>query len=224
MRILVIEDNKKLAASIKLGLEREGFAVDCLFDGKAGQDRLMMSYGVYDLLILDIMLPQVDGITVCQNVRKQKIVLPVIMLTAKDTVDDKIWGLNCGADDYLIKPFSFDELVARIRALLRRPQGVLPVELKVGDLVLNATAGKVYRKNKEIELSLKEFSLLEYLMRNANQVLSREQILDHVWDFAFDSFSNVVDVQIKNLRKKIDKGHNEKLLETVRGLGYRLKN
>ena len=224
MRILVIEDNIKLAASIKRGLEQDGFAVDCLFDGKSGQERLEISHSDYDLLILDIMLPEVDGLTICKNIRNQNIAIPIIMLTARGTTADKILGLNSGADDYLIKPFSFEELVARIKALLRRPKQALQVELKIGDLILNATSKKVYRNQKEIELTLKEFSLLEYLMRNANQVLNRDQILDHVWDLAFDSFSNIVDVHIKNLRKKIDNGYHEKLLETIRGVGYRLKN
>lgn len=222
MRILVIEDNKKLNASIKRGLEHEGFAVDCLFDGLAGQERLEISHSDYDLLILDIMLPEIDGLSLCKNIRNQNIAIPIIMLTARDTTADKILGLNSGADDYLIKPFSFDELVARIKALLRRPKQALQVELNVGDLILNTASNKVYRGKKEIKLTLKEFSLLEYLMRNPDQVLNREQILDHVWDLAFDSFSNVVDVHIKNLRKKIDSNYHEKILETIRGVGYRL--
>lgn len=223
MRILIIEDNKRLAESIKDGLRQEGFAADCLFDGKEGQERILMNGDEYDLVILDLMLPGLSGLAVCENIRKEGIDVPIIMLTAKSAIDDRIEGLNCGADDYLSKPFSFDELLARIRALLRRPRKALPQQLKTGELVMDVSNKKVYRDGKEIRLSLKEFSLLEYLMRNPNQVLSREQILDHVWDFAFDSFSNVVDAHIKNLRKKIDHGYPKKILETIRGLGYRLR-
>ena len=223
MRILIIEDNQKLANSLKRGLEHEGFAVDCVFDGEAGQRRLEMNQYDYDTVILDIMLPKIDGITLCRSLREKQIFVPVIMLTAKDTTEDKIKGLNCGADDYLVKPFSFEELLARIRALLRRPKNSLPIELEIKDLVLNVATRKVSRRGKEIALTLKEFALLEFLMRNSDKVVTREQILDHTWDFAFDSFSNVVDVHIKNLRRKIDSGYHEKLLETIRGMGYRLK-
>lgn len=223
MRILVIEDNKKLADSIKSGLRQEGFAADCLYDGKSGLDRMLMNYDEYDLLVLDLRLPEIDGISICQNMRDSGIALPVLMLTAKDTAQDKVLGLNCGADDYMVKPFSFDELMARIRALMRRPKKALPMKLETRELSMDMAKREVYRKGKKIDLSLKEFALLEYFMRNPNQILSRDQILEHVWDFAFDSFSNVVDVHIKNLRKKIDHGYHEKLLETIRGLGYRLK-
>lgn len=223
MRILIIEDNTKLAASLQDGLKQEGFAVDCLFDGKSGEERIIMQGEEYDLAILDIMLPEQDGLSVCKKVRARGASLPIIMLTAKDALEDRVCGLDCGADDYLIKPFSFEELLARIRALMRRPKAILPEELAVGDLKLDIRNKKACRGGMEIKLSLKEFSLLEYLMRNPNQVLSREQILEHVWDFAFDSFSNVVDVHIKNLRKKIDYGHHTKILETIRGLGYRLR-
>lgn len=223
MRLLIIEDNKKLAASIKRGLEADGLAVDCLFDGQAGQERLDASSDDYDVAVLDIMLPGVDGLTLCRHLRDKNIFLPIIMLTARDATADKILGLNSGADDYLVKPFSFEELVARIRALLRRPKTPLLLKLQAGDLVLDTVAKKVFRSGREIKLTLKELSLLEYLLRHPNQVLNREQILEHVWDLAFDSFSNVVDVHIKNLRKKIDYGYRKKLLETVRGLGYRIK-
>lgn len=223
MKILVIEDNKKLAKSIKKGLEQEGYAVDYLTDGEEGQRRLEVGSKDYDLVILDLMLPKCDGITVCKNWRNQNVMTPVIMLTAKDADEDKIIGLDSGADDYLIKPFSFPELLARIRALLRRPQNVLPTELKIKDLVLDVSTRKVFRGQREISLTLKEFSILEYLMRNSNQVLNREQIISHVWDFAFDSFSNLVDVHVKNLRKKLDGENDEKILETIRGIGYRIK-
>jgi DNA-binding response OmpR family regulator len=223
MRILIVEDNEKLSHSLKKGLEQEGYAVDCLFDGESAQVRIEANYEDYDLIILDIMLPKRDGIQVCRDIRKQNITTPVLILTAKDTTDDKIIGLDSGADDYLVKPFSFEELLARMRALLRRPTNTLISELRIRDLTLNPATRKVYRAGKEIVLTLKEFALLEYLMINAGRIVNREQILSHVWDFNFDSFTNVVDVHIKNLRKKIDYANQEKLIETIRGLGYRLK-
>lgn len=223
MRILVVEDEEKLAQSLKKGLEKEGFAVDVLYDGESAQRRIEMNYMDYDLIILDLMLPKKDGFEVCRNIRDLNIVTPVLVLTARDATDDKVRALDEGADDYLVKPFSFAELLARVRALLRRPDQILPAELQLKDLRLNTVTRKVYRKEKEIPLTLKEFGLLEYLMRHPNQVLTREQILDHLWDFAFDSFSNVVDVHVKNLRKKIDDNSYDKLLETIRGVGYRIK-
>ncbi len=223
MRILIVEDEEKLALSLKKGLEKEGFAVDYIMDGEAGERRIIISHKDYDLIILDLMLPGKDGFQICRTVREQQINVPILVLTARDATDDKVAALDAGADDYLVKPFSFEELMARVRALLRRPEQTLPNELVVKDLKLDTTTRKVTRKGKEINLTLKEFNLLEYLMRNADQVLTREQILDHLWDFAFDSFSNVVDVHIKNLRKKIDGTHHEKLLETIRGVGYRIK-
>ena len=223
MRILIIEDEEKLAQSLKKGLEKEGYAVDYVLDGEAGERRLEMSYKDYDMVILDLMLPKKDGFEILRTIRKEEITTPILVLTARDATDDKVMALNEGADDYLVKPFSFEELSARVRALLRRPEQSLPAELKLKDLTLNISSRKAFRKGKEIVLTLKEFGLLEYLMRHPNQVLTREQILDHLWDFAFDSFSNVVDVHIKNLRKKIDSDHNEKLLETIRGVGYKIK-
>lgn len=223
MRILIVEDNKKLAGSIKRGLEKEGYAVDFLMDGNEGFRRVVQCKDDYDLIILDLMLPGKDGMAICQEVRQRNIKIPILILTAKDATGDKIQGLNAGADDYLVKPFSFDELVARIKALLRRPKEVLPSEINVRDLILNTMTRKVFRGKREILLTLKEFALLEYLMRNPGQVFTREQLLDHAWDYSFDSFSNVVDVHMKNLRKKIDDNQNEKLLETIRGVGYRIK-
>ncbi len=223
MRILIVEDEEKLALSLKKGLEKEGFAVDYIMDGDAGERRIIISHKDYDLIILDLMLPGKDGFQICRAVREQQINVPILVLTARDATDDKVAALDAGADDYLVKPFSFEELMARTRALLRRPEQTLPNELVVHDLKLDTTTRKVTRKGKEINLTLKEFNLLEYLMRNADQVLTREQILDHLWDFAFDSFSNVVDVHVKNLRKKIDCTYHEKLLETIRGVGYRIK-
>ena len=223
MKILVVEDNEKLAKSLKKGLEQEGYAADYITDGEAGQRRLEVGVKDYDLVILDRMLPKRDGVSVCKNWREQDIMTPVIMLTAKDMDEDKIFGLDSGADDYLIKPFSFLELLARIRALLRRPKTTLPSELKIKDLVLNVSTRKVFRGQREVHLTLKEFAILEYLVRQPNQVLNREQIISHVWDFAFDSFSNLVDVHIKNLRKKLEGKNDAKILETIRGVGYRIK-
>ena len=223
MRILIVEDQENIVKLVKDGLEADGFTVDYVLDGEAGQMRIEMNHEDYDLIILDIMLPRKTGIEVCQAVREKKISTPILMLTARDGVNDIVSGLNVGADDYLIKPFSFEILTARIKALLRRPKAVLPVEIRINDLTLNTTEKRVYRNDKEIQLTLKEFSMLEYLMRHPNQVMNREQITSNLWDFAFDSFSNVVDVHITNLRKKIgDK--NGRMLETVRGVGYRLNS
>ncbi|MBZ9569878.1 response regulator transcription factor [Patescibacteria group bacterium] len=223
MKILIIEDEEKLAKGLKEGLEKEGFTADFVLDGEAGQRRIELYHKDYDLVILDLMLPKKDGLTVLKNIRKQNITIPTLVLTVKDTTYDIVSGLEGGADDYLTKPFSFKEFFARIRALLRRPPKSLSVELKVRDLTLNTVTKKVFRNGKEILLTSKEFSLLECLIRHSNQVMSREQILFNLWGFDFDSFSNVVDAHIKNLRKKIDYDHQEKLLETVRGIGYRLK-
>ena len=223
MKILIVEDNEKIAKMVKLGLEKEGYAVDYLMDGEAGQTRIELHHQDYDLIILDLMLPKREGAEVCKNVRGLGISTPILILTARAGIDDKVNLLDLGADDYLVKPFSLAELSARVRALARRPKSALPKELEVGDLILNTVTQKVFRGKKEVPLTLKEFRLLEYLMRHPNQVINRDQMLDSLWDFNFDSFSNVVDVHMKNLRKKIDDGHTEKLLETIRGIGYRIK-
>ena len=223
MKILVIEDNEKLARSVKRGLEQEGYAADYLTDGEVGQRRLEANRNDYDLVVLDLMLPKRDGLAVCKNWRDQNIMTPVIVLTAKDADEDKVIGLDSGADDYLVKPFSFPELLARIRALLRRPQESLPVQLETGGLTLDNATRKVFYGRKEIILTNKEFAILEYLMRHPSQVISREQIISHVWDFALDSFSNLVDAHIKNIRKKLEIKNNEEILETIRGVGYRIK-
>ena len=223
MKILIIEDNEKLAKSVKKGLEQEGYTVDYLLDGEAGQRRIEANSKDYDLVILDLMLPKRDGLTVCKNWRSQNVLTPIIMLTARDTTEDKIMGLDCGADDYLIKPFSFDELTARIRALLRRPASVMPLELSRHGIILNSVTRVVTYLNIEIPLTLKEYGLLEYFMRHPGQVLTRDQILNSLWDFSFDSFSNIVDVHVKNLRKKFVKNDGNKLFETIHGVGYRLK-
>lgn len=221
MKILIVEDQENLAKLIKNGLEKEGFVADYVLDGEVAQKRIEMHYNDYDLVLLDVMLPQKTGTDVCKAVRAQKITTPIIMLTARDQNDDIINGLNVGADDYLVKPFEFGILLARIYALLRRPKIALPLVLTIKDIVLNSTTKQVFRKEREIKLTLKEFALLEYFMRHPNQVLNREQILSSLWDFSFDSFSNVVDVHITNLRKKIGDDRGE-ILKTVYGVGYKL--
>jgi DNA-binding response OmpR family regulator len=222
MKLLIAEDNEKLAKSLQKGLQQEGFAVDCLFDGEIAERRITSHAADYDAVILDVMMPGKSGLEVCKNIRQQNITLPVLMLTAKDTTKDKIIGLDAGADDYLIKPFDFEELLARVRALLRRPKEALPLVLSTNGIILNSTTRQVTVMGRALTLTLREFAVLEYFMRNLNQVLTREQILAHVWDFSYNSFSNVVDVHIKNLRKKLGATYGRHL-ETVRGLGYRFK-
>ncbi|MFA6421930.1 MAG: response regulator transcription factor [Candidatus Buchananbacteria bacterium] len=221
MRILIIEDQENLAKLIKTGLESEGFAADCVHDGIGGQTRIELYHDDYDLIVLDLMLPDRDGITICKNVREKNISTPILILTAKDGEADIVAGLNAGADDYLIKPFSFNILLARIQALLRRPKLALPAILKTRDITLNPLTKKVFVHDREARLTLKEFSLLEYLMRHPNQVMNREQIISNLWDFAYDSFSNIVDVHITNLRKKIG-DRDGRILQTVYGIGYKI--
>ncbi len=223
MRILIVEDQEKLAKSIQKGLEQEGYAADYVLDGETALRRVEIGHKDYDLIVLDLMLPKKDGFEVCNTIRAHGILTPIIVLTARGAIDDKISALNGGADDYLVKPFLFSELLARINAILRRPDTYIPSELKIQDLVLNTATREVFRAGKKVQLTLKEFSVLEYLMRNMNRVVNREELVDHVWDFNYDGFSNVVDVHIKNLRNKIDTDAHEKILETVRGVGYRVK-
>jgi DNA-binding response OmpR family regulator len=223
MRLLLVEDEEKLAQVLKKGLDREGYAVDVLVDGESAERRIALNPADYDLIILDVMLPVRDGVSVCRHLRENGIKTPILMLTAKDAVHDRIVGLDAGADDYLVKPFDFTELQARIRALLRRPREVLQNELKVRGLTLNTATQRVFLGKKEIRLTQKEFSILEYFMRQTGRVITREQILAHAWSFDFDSFSNVVDVHLKNLRKKLHDTANAPDIETVRGLGYRLQ-
>lgn len=222
MRILVIEDEHRIAASIKKGLEQEHFAVDLAYDGNDGLD--LAETENYDLIILDLMLPGMDGLQICRSLRAQKIHTPIIILTARGQVQDKVKGLDAGADDYLTKPFSFEELVARIRALSRRPRESLSNLLVVDDLTLNTTNFEVKRGEEKIALTGKEFALLEYLMRHANQILTKDQIIDHVWDYEADILPNTVEVYIRNLRNKIDLPFKNKkpLIRTVRGFGYKI--
>ena len=221
MRILVIEDEKKIADFIKRGLKEEGYAVDLAIDGENGL--FLATTNDYDLILLDLMLPKIDGITVCKRLREEKNPSPIIMLTAKDALKDKVTGLDAGADDYLTKPFAFEELLARIRAILRKKGERQATKLEVDDLSLDLYTHKVTRSGKEIELTSKEYTLLEYLMRNAGKVVTRTMISEHVWDIDFDTFTNVIDVYINYLRNKIDSGAKKKLIQTVRGRGYILK-
>jgi len=220
MRILVIEDEKKIAAFIMHGLEEEGYAVDIARDGEEGYD--LINGFQYDLIILDLMLPRLDGISLCRKIRAEGRDLPIIMLTAKTTISDKVRGLDSGANDYITKPFSFEELLARIRVLLRTHTHT-PTELCVGNLRLDFLTHKVTRNGEEIELTTKEYKLLEYLMRNSGTVVTRTMIAEHVWDIHFDTFTNVIDVYISYLRHKIDAGHERKMIRTVRGRGYILE-
>ena len=221
MRILLIEDEKRIANFIERGLKENHYAVDTASDGEKGL--FMSEVNIYDLIILDVMLPGKDGISVCQELRKKKIDVPVLILTAKDTVRDKVLGLNSGADDYLTKPFAFEELLARIRVLLRRKEGVKTTILKVGDLELNQLAHQVTRAGKKIDLTSKEYTLLEYLMVNTDHIVTRTMISEHVWNESFDSFTNIIDVYINYLRSNIDKGFGKELIHTIRGTGYVLK-
>lgn len=222
MKLLLVEDEPQIANLVKAGLEREGYAVDWLADGLAAEKRIELYHSDYDLVILDLMLPGKDGIEICKYVRSKGVSIPILILTAKSYVDDKVLALDGGADDYLTKPFDFKELLSRIRSLLRRPKEKMATELQSGDIVLNPNARKVFLGGKEVKLTLKEFGILEYLMRHPNKVVTRDDILFNVWDFHFDSFSNVVDVHINHLRKKINKGKRKNFLETIRGVGYRL--
>ncbi len=221
MRILIVEDEKSLADIVKKGLEEEGYIVDIAYNGEDGL--YMAENEPSDIIILDIMLPVVDGMTILKKIRKAGIKTPVLMLTAKDTVMDKVSGLDSGADDYLTKPFSFEELLARIRALLRRDYGVRTSIVEIGDLVIDMATHEVKREGKDILLSPKEYALLEYMAINKNKALSRTSLTEHLYDHDFDLDSNVIDVFINRLRNKIDRGFDKKLIHTVRGAGYILK-
>jgi DNA-binding response OmpR family regulator len=221
MRILAVDDDRRLCAIIKRGLLEEAYAVDLAYDGEEGE--YLAEVNPYDLIILDIMLPNKDGIEVCQELRAKKVNTPILMLTAKDTVEDRVRGLDTGADDYLVKPFAFSELLARVRALLRREGMFKSPELRVGDLTLNTLTRHVWRGQRPIELTTKEYVILEYFMRHPNVVVTRTMIEEHAWDYDFDSLSNLVDVYIRRLRRKIDTEGEDSLIQTVRGAGYRLK-
>ncbi|MFH1093023.1 MAG: response regulator transcription factor [Candidatus Omnitrophota bacterium] len=222
MRILLIEDEKKIASFIERGLKAHRYIVDIAYDGENGLQ--LAEINPYDLIILDILLPKKDGITVCKELREKNIDSPIMMLTAKSSVIDKVHALQTGADDYLVKPFSFEEFTARVAALLRRSRMDKTSLLKAGDLVLDQMIHKVIKADKEIVLTPKEYSLLEYLMLNADQVVTRTMISEHVWNEDFDSFSNIIDVFVNNLRSKLDPDRKTGLIQTIRGVGYVLKS
>lgn len=219
MRVLVVEDEKRIADFLGRGLESAGYAVDLAADGSSALD--MVHTADYDLIILDLMLPDIDGLKVLEKIRNRKVSPPVLILSARGALDDRVKGLEGGADDYLVKPFAFVELLARVRALLRRGQPI-PERLQVSDLVLDCIRRKVTRGGESIELAPKEFSILEYMMRNRGRPLSRTMIVEHVWDMDYDGLTNIVDVYIRHLRSKIDDRFPTKLIHTVRGIGYML--
>jgi heavy metal response regulator len=221
MRILVVEDDKNIAHVIKKGLKENYFALDTAYDGEEGL--YLALHERYDLLILDIMLPKMDGIEVLKSIRERGIDTPVIFLTAKVAERDIVQGLNVGADDYMVKPFSINELSARVRAILRRGKTERIAALQVADLTMDLTTHKVFRGGKQIDLTPKEYALLEYLMRHEGQVLTRTMISESIWDYHFDSLTNVVDVHVYHLRNKIDKNFKSKLLHTIKGVGYVLE-
>jgi DNA-binding response OmpR family regulator len=223
MKILIVEDEKKLAEAMARGLAHKGYAVDIVNDGKKALTRVSLHRNDYDLVILDLMLPSMDGLEIAKAIREYEISVPILVLTARNETENKVNLLLSGADDYMVKPFSFDELAARVHALLRRPVETVPEILRVGDIELNPIERTVMRGGSPIQLTLKEFGLLEYFMRHPNEVVNREDLLSHLWDFNYASFSNVVDVHVKNLRRKLDRGSRSSILETVRGIGYRLR-
>ena len=221
MHILVVEDERKVASFIKRGLEAANYSVDVEYDGETGLKRLLDAD--YDLVVLDVMLPKLDGLSIMKKIRQRQVNVPVLLLTARVTIADKVMGLDLGADDYLTKPFAFEELLARVRALLRRGATPLPAVLAVADLTLDPVTREVSRGGKRIDLTPKEYALLEFFLRRRDQVLSRALIAQHVWGVNYDTFTNVIDVYVNYLRKKIDGDFDLKLIHTVRGVGYVLK-
>lgn len=220
MRVLLAEDEPQIADFIARGLSENGYGVDVAIDGEEALD--WGGLAEFDVIILDVMIPSIDGMTVCRRLRAKGVRTPILMLTARDSIDDRVAGLDSGADDYLVKPFAFAELLARLRAISRREPIVHDVQLRVGDLLIDAATRECTRAGKTVHLTGKEFSLLEYLMRHPEQVLSRPTIAEHVWNYDFENVTNVIDVHVRNLRRKIDDGFEHKLLHTVRGTGYRI--
>ncbi len=222
MRLLIVEDDAKISSFIAKGFKESGFNVDVCGDGESGLNRALTNE--YDAAVIDLMLPRLDGLSLIESLRMEGVNTPVLILSAKQSVDDRIQGLQRGGDDYMIKPFSFSELLARIKALIRRDRkSALPTSLSVGDLEMDLLKHEVYREGEKIELPAKEYALLEYMMRNAGMVLSKTAILERVYDYSFDPQTNVVDVLVCRLRNKVDKDYNEKMIHTVRGVGYVLK-
>jgi DNA-binding response OmpR family regulator len=221
VRILVVDDDRRLSGIIKRGLIEETYAVDVAYDGEEGE--YLAETNAYDLVILDIMMPKKDGLLVCRELRDRGVNVPILMLTAKDTVEDRVRGLDTGADDYLVKPFAFSELLARVRALLRRESSTKSSELRVGDLVLNTLTREAHRGDRVVELTNKEYVILEYLMRHPNVVITRTMLEEHAWDYDFESVSNLIDVYIRRLRRKLGGGEDSGVIQTVRGAGYRLR-
>jgi DNA-binding response OmpR family regulator len=222
MRILLVEDNQRLSDSLRATLGDDGYAVDVAYDGVDGEE--MATFTPYDVIILDLMLPKRDGIEVCRSLRNQKVKTPILMLTARDGLDDRVLGLDSGADDYLVKPFEVRELRARIRALLRREATSKAGALEIANLRLDPATHYVWRGEQQLDLTAKEFSLLEYMMRNVNRLLTRDMMVSHLWDYGQTIASNVVDVHIRRLRRKVDDPYDVKLIETIRGAGYRLRD
>ena len=223
MRLLVVEDNEKLSASLKKGLQQEGYAVDVALSAADARSMLSMIRDDYDAIVLDRMLPDEDGLALCRSLRSSGRVVPILMLTARDGVSERVDGLDAGADDYLTKPFSFDELTARVRALLRRPRGPVQMVLRTGEVELDPGTREIRVSGKAVGMTAKEFGLLELLMRHPGQVFSREQITRRLWDQDFDAGSNVVEVHVKNVRRKLSEAGSNERIETLRGTGYRFK-
>ena len=221
MRILVIEDERKVASFIKRGLEEERYIVETAADGEAGLNLALNN--VFDAVVLDVMLPKLDGYSVLQSIREEGLAVPVIMLTARGTTEDRVQGLDLGADDYLAKPFHFEELAARLRSILRRSSTEKTTRLQCADLTLDLVTHYAYRAEKEIELTTKEYALLEYMMRNKDRILSRSMIMQHVWKHDFDPESNIIDVYIKRVRQKIERPGQSQLIHSIRGVGYRMR-
>ena len=221
MRVLVVEDERRLAGIIKRGLIEENYSVDTAYDGEDAQ--FMAETTPYDVIVLDIMLPRKDGLAVCQELRTKRVNTPILMLTARDTVEDRVKGLDSGADDYLVKPFAFSELVARVRALLRREALSKTAKLQVGDVTMDTLTREVLRGDRTIELTAKEYSILEYFMRHPNMVVTRTMLEENAWNYEFDSMSNIIDVYIRRLRRKLDEEGRDSLIQTIRGAGYRLR-
>jgi DNA-binding response OmpR family regulator len=223
MRVLLVEDERKIATYVKRGLDEQGYAVDIAYTGREALEWAEMVE--FDLIVLDVLLPEIDGLTVCRTLREQGCRTPILMLTARDTVDDRVSGLDAGADDYLVKPFALKELMARLRALTRRSwEAPKTTEIQIADLTLDTATHRVRRGQTNIQLTAKEFAILEYLMRHPDRALSRATIADHIWSYDTYNQSNIVDVYIRNLRRKIDDAYTLKLIHTVRGVGYRLSD